>query len=123
MKYLFLSILMIGVGIGVVGCEDDDKDDPPEEEVEEETENDARMFSFNGKIDAVEIDDTPNYIKYNDMEDNFIISADRGVDYDPQNSLPDNYRVTGIEVWVYAEDLERTSHLGRVIRVDRIRRR
>jgi len=37
MKYLFLSILMIGVGIGVVGCEDDDKD-PPEEEVEEEVQ-------------------------------------------------------------------------------------
>jgi len=36
MKYLFLSILMIGVGMGVVGCEDDDKDPPEEEVVEEE---------------------------------------------------------------------------------------
>ena len=31
-SFTFLLIVMIGVGIGLVGCEDDDKDNPPQEE-------------------------------------------------------------------------------------------
>ena len=104
MKYLFLSILMIGVGIGVVGCEDDDKDD--------------NIIEINGLVFGVasSADALRSSFAY-------LIESTNGVIYDPQNSLPEEHRIEGLAVWVRAEELETTSSWSRVINIIEIERR
>ena len=111
MKYLFLSILMIGVGICVVGCEDDDHADPPPDE---------NIIEFNGRVNAVYSADSASCKcedgSYRYLE-GYIIISETKVRYDPQDSLPNDFKISGAAVTVRAEDLHKTSVLGQVIRI------
>ncbi len=120
MKYLFLSILMIGVGFGVVGCEDD-KDDPPQEEA----------IELNGRVSAVYSEDDSD-CEYNYDGDGcssrsvvlgYVIISDDRIMYNPGDSLPKEYKIHGLNVWVRAEDMQKYSAWGQVIRIIEIERR
>jgi len=116
MKNIFLMILMIGVGIGVVGCEDDEKDSPLEE----------KIIEFTGRVTAVYSDDASD-CEFRDGSDTeyrvvlgYVIVSDDGVRYDPRDSLPSDYKTNGLYVWILAEDLEKTSSLGELIKIKEI---
>ncbi len=119
MKYLFLSILMIGVGIGVVGCEDDDKDDPPpaEEVVEEDShaseEGELYDYEINGVVEAGG--------SATGSDEFYGIFGDDGVRYDPRDSLPDEFKIGGLEVYVLANDAGENNSVEVVIDIVEIR--
>ena len=126
MKYRFLSVLMIGVGIGVVGCEDDDADAPAEGTVEEPAGDgvaSAGTFEFTGMVDGIAIEhggdggDAGGAIT-----EVYVIRGDDGVNYDPQGTLPSEFDEAGIRVWVLAEDGGGTCSVGKRINIVRIRR-
>jgi len=94
MKYLFLSILMIGVGIGVVGCEDDDSSDA-----------DLNLITFNGNVFNVPLG-VPANNSINSSKataNDYYISGDNGTNYLAGESLPEEFRVSQLRVWVSAE--------------------
>ena len=119
MKYLFLSILMIGVGIGLVGCEDDDKDDPAVEEEVIEDDSDAPEkdelydYEINGVVEAGDSD--------TGGDEFYGIFGDDGVRYDPRDSLPDEFKIGGLEVYVLANDVGENNSVEVVIDIVEIR--
>ena len=124
MKFVFMSILMLGLGVFVVGCEDDDNAAPEEDVVVDGSgdSDDGSTVSYdyeiNGTVDALApqgASSTPS--------GNYIIRGDDGVDYDPQGSLPGEFRQVGLDVWVLANDGGGASSFGRLIDIVRIRRR
>jgi len=125
MRFLFLSILMIGVGVGVVGCEDDEssQDDVVETEQEEVVENTGGGgleydLDFFGTTDAVASGDDGGNAG---IENGFIIVSESGTIYDPAGTLPESFKVVGLRVRVFAVDARETSVLGRVINIVEIR--
>ncbi len=131
MKYLFLSILMIGVGIGVVGCEDDDTDGPPKEEVVEEPtgvggNSDQNLISFTGTILQNGIAAPGNAIYSNKTfsTNSFYIWGDNGTRYFAEDSLPNEFKVSLLRVGVRAEDLNENVQPGialiRIVEIERL---
>ena len=114
MKSLVFVILMIGLGIGVVGCENDEKASPPDE----------KNLEFNGRVVAVYSTDAANYksddgIDYTYLR-GYIIVSESHVDYDPHNTLPNDFKINGLEVVVCAKDLQTKSSLGALIEIKEI---
>ena len=108
MKFLLLSILMIGVGIGVVGCEHDD-DEP----------QDASMVDTDGTASPTERKYELDF--YGTIFPNgtagpggavagqpsgFFIAGDDGRYYAPGTTLPESFKVVGMKVWVLANYAE-----------------
>jgi len=110
MRFLFLLILMISVGVGVVGCEDDDGGSSEEEETAEETgadrnNVDQELISFSGTVFHLVSGPDDATSSVGSSSDEFTIEGDNGTIYAAGDSLPIEYRVSQLRVWVRAEDL------------------
>ena len=124
MRFLFLSILMIGVGVGVVGCEhDDDDSSTQEEEVVEEPSGGGRKYDldFYGTVIRNAAAGPGGAVA--GQQSDFIILGDDGVVYDPGDSLPEGFKVSRLEVWVLAKKLSEPTPYSVVIDIVEIRQR
>lgn len=122
MRFLFLSILMLGVGVGLAGCEcDDDDGSAQDEEVVEETGGEGRKYDldFYGTVTIVASGDDGSSPGFS----GFAIVDGSNIHYDPLDSLPNDFRIEGLEVWVLAKHTGETSLLGIVIDIVEIRQR
>ena len=110
MRFLFLAVLMIGVGVGLVGCEDENGGASEEEEVVEETgadrnNVDQELISFSGTVFHLISGPDDATSNVGSSSDEFTIAGDNGTNYAAGDSLPIEYRVSQLRVWVRAEDL------------------
>jgi len=124
MKFLFMSILMLGVGIGVVGCEDDESSQDDVVETEQEVEEVVvDTFEITGHVlfNALSGPDGANGA-LEDVVDRWFIRGDDGVSYFPDAPLPSGFEIAGLRVWVLAEDLNSSVGSGKLIRIIQIER-